>query len=616
MASGSWALAEELFTRGDPAFVAEVRRVYDAERLGDFAARWLADPRPAARRLLIDYLSLPFNAYRHEAVVKRLFKGAEKAGDDELMGVFLVAFDRSIRRNRKTITRRKWDRLPGREAAEARLREWENDGYSQGTVYGSAGGFYAYASKREEVVVGRNDAMPRPKEDYKKRNPRTGEMLRKSTPPVTDAFRRRLEKRFVLFSQPTRRYLRRRAWRYFRKVGKADAARYRAAALAYLKRYTDADVDSDIHLLDNWGLVHTLFFGSAALVRPAKGWQFAEGKTLADLAPAPRFPAAWTAAPEALLELLTQASCRTVRQWAGWMLRTHQADWLSQRPAATLLALIDHADPDVAALGFDMLERHADLASVLVETWLARLDGDDLERLQRLSSLLARRLDPGRVALADAAKLAGHRSLPVARLGLTLLRGASAGEADLATLLPLVQAECETLRPELVHWLLDALARFGPPRAEWLLELLDSKHANVRAVGWRRLLETPLKDDPAVWQKLLESPYDDVKGPLVAELTERTRVADPDAVRTLWASLLLNVHRGGRRKPGVVRQVVDRLAEHADESDRLLPLLAVAVRSLRGPEFRAGLTGVVALLERNPDLRPAVAKQFPELKDS
>ena len=58
---------------------------------------------------------------------------------------------------------------------------------------------------------------------------------------------------------------------------------------------------------------------------------------------------------------------------------------------------------------------------------------------------------------------------------------------------------------------------------------------------------------------------------------------------------------------------MDRLADHPDESDRLLPLLAVAVRSLRGPEFRAGLTGVVWLLDRNPELRPAIAKQFPEL---
>jgi hypothetical protein len=624
MAGGSWALAEELFARGEAAFVAELRRVHDADRLGNFAARWLADPRPAARQLLLDYLALPLNAYRHEALVKRLFKGAEKAGDDELMGAFLVAFDRSIRRKRKTITRHKWDRLPTREQAEARSREWESDGYSVGPISSSTIGpgnfstasidtagnfvipssrttFHIYASKQEEVIVTPANTMPRESPWWKNQ-------------PIPDYSRERLEKRFVLFSIPTRRYLRRRAWRYFRKLGKADPARYRTAAVAYLKRYTDGDVDTDIHLLDNWGLVHTLFFDSPALIRPAKGWEFAFFKTLADLAPAPRFPAAWTGAPEALFELLTAANCRTVRQWASWMLRKHQPDWLSRQPVTTLLTLVDHADPDVAALGFDLLERHADLAAVPVETWLARLGGDDLDRLQRLSSLLERRLDPGRVALADAVKLALHRSLPIARLGLALLRGRSApDQTDVPALLPLVQAECEMLRPELVGWLRDTLARFGPPRAEWLLEFLDSKHADVRAIGWTWLRETPLRDEPAVWHKLLESPYDDIKGPLVAELTERSGGADFDAVRLLWASVLLNIHRGGRHKPGVVSQVVTRLVEHPDESDRLLPLLAVAVRSLRGPEFRAGLTGVVWLFDQNAALRPAIAKQFPEL---
>src|SRR4051812_31636842 len=105
MAAGSWSLAEELFAHGDAGFVDELRCVHDAGRLGDFAARWLADPRPFARAALFDYLSRPLNGYRHEPLVKRLFKLAEKAGDDELMGAFLVAFDRSFRRVRRTVTR-------------------------------------------------------------------------------------------------------------------------------------------------------------------------------------------------------------------------------------------------------------------------------------------------------------------------------------------------------------------------------------------------------------------------------------------------------------------------------------------------------------------------------
>ena len=61
-------------------------------------------------------------------------------------------------------------------------------------------------------------------------------------------------------------------------------------------------------------------------------------------------------------------------------------------------------------------------------------------------------------------------------------------------------------------------------------------------------------------------------------------------------------------------RVVARLAEYPAEADRLVPLLAVAVRSLRGPEFRAGLAGVVSLAEWAPDLLPTIRQKFPELE--
>ena len=58
------------------------------------------------QRMLRDYLSRPMNTYRHEVLVKRLFKMAEAANDDDLMAHFLVAFDRSIRR----VKRKKYHR--------------------------------------------------------------------------------------------------------------------------------------------------------------------------------------------------------------------------------------------------------------------------------------------------------------------------------------------------------------------------------------------------------------------------------------------------------------------------------------------------------------------------
>jgi hypothetical protein len=87
-----------------------------------------------------------------------------------------------------------------------------------------------------------------------------------------------------------------------------------------------------------------------------------------------------------------------------------------------------------------------------------------------------------------------------------------------------------------------------------------------------------------------------------------------ERVRFLWATVLLNVSRGARAKPFVVRQIVDRLTTHPEEGGDLLPIVAVALRSVRGPEFRAGLAGVARFVEQNPTRKPLVEVVFPELQ--
>lgn len=603
MAAGSWPLAMALFEKGDAQFLDELRRIHSPDLLGGFAPKWIGDKRPFARASLLEYLSRRLNGFRHEALVKRLFKLAEKAGDDDVMGAFLVALDRTVRRERRQRTRTKSGHFNNRAEAEAAIKQWRTEGFKQSQIH-NVGGWRvsAFASKTETALVPvSNTVMPRLPQTVK-------------NPTLSDWQRNDYERQFQLFSQPTRRYLRRRAWRYFRLLGKADPKRFVKAATVYLTKYTDKDTDSDVHLIDNWGLTHTLFGNSGVIDCPAKGWEFVVGYTLADLEPAPRFEAAWAADAQAVFDVMIGANCRAVRQWAVWMLRQHHTDWLvTQGTIRTFLKLADHPDPALSGLGFDLLERAADLASVPVEEWLARLDGDDLERLQRLSTLLARRLDPERVSLENAIKLTVYRSKPVAELGLALLKKRSLKGVNPDVLLPLVQAESAAVRPDVVAWLRKQLERCGQVRGEWLTEFLDSKHADVRAVGWAWLNESSLKDDPAVWHRLIESPYDDIRGPLIEALAQRADGATADTVRLLWATVLLNVARGGRHKPGVVARVIARMLTHADEVESLMPLLAVAVRSLRGPEFRTGLAGVVALVEHKPDLLPVVRQRFPEL---
>ncbi len=573
--SGSWLLVEELRERGDPAFVDELRKITDADRLGAFAPKWYADRRAASRRLLLEYLNRPLNAARHEPLVKRLFKLAEAAADDEVMGRFLVLFDRSVRRRR---TRR--------------YRSAPND-------YGG--------QEVETLTVPQNTTMPR----WKGANPRHD--------PARTQKRR-------LFSVHTRNYLRRRAWRYFRKLGKQQPARYLPAVVAALKLYEDADTPDGVALLDNWGLIHALFHHCPALVARAHGWFPAEGHTLAELAPAPIYEDLWKAQPPALIELLKGARCRPVRQWTIRVIRKDHPGLLSGLPLADLLALLGHEDAEVVALAAEALQGMPGLDRLSLESWLTLLETPNADALEILCDLMIRNLRPEAVTLEQVVWLACRRPLPIARLGLTWLKGRTAAtEAECRALLGLVEAEAAPLRAELVRWARRLLGASPHFQADWVLHYLDSRHAEVRAEGWTWFREEPrARDNVDLWKRLLESPYDDVRLLLVADLEDRVARQektltddgrlDPELVRFLWASVLLNIHRGSRLKPLVVGQLVRRVGRRPDEAGVLLPVLSVALRSVRGPEWRAGLAGVVRMVERNADLAEPVRRAFPELK--
>jgi AmiR/NasT family two-component response regulator len=78
--------------------------------------------------------------------------------------------------------------------------------------------------------------------------------------------------------------------------------------------------------------------------------------------------------------------------------------------------------------------------------------------------------------------------------------------------------------------------------------------------------------------------------------------------------VLLGVHRGGRQKAKAVQQIAHAIVENPARSETLLPVLAVAVRSVRGPEARAGLAAVVSVVEALPQLADAVRRLLPEMK--
>ena len=133
--------------------------------------------------------------------------------------------------------------------------------------------------------------------------------------------------------------------------------------------------------------------------------------------------------------------------------------------------------------------------------------------------------------------------------------------------------------------------------------------------------QSPGYGDAGLWCRLLETPYDDLRLPLIDELSHRSTLpgtglpgTGADDLAPVWCSVLLGVHRGGRQKIKATQQIARKLADDPARAEKLLPVLVVAVRSVRGAESRAGLAAVVAAVEARPELGPLVRQQLPELR--
>ncbi len=269
--SGSLLLAEEYFGAEDPRFLPAIRAVHAPKALAGFVDRWKRDVRPFARTQILAYLAEPLDSLGHNVVVKRWFKHAEEHGDDEVMAAMLVALDVSVRRVRKTRQRYDWQ---SREI-------WT-----------------------EEELVTPRDVLPR-EMVVRGRNPRTGGPI---------SFPVRLPRNGRLFTHRTRAYLRRRAWRYFRRLGYQHPDRYVPAIVRALLQYQDADLAQGENILDTWGLVHACFHGHAALEFTSSQIRLKEGRSIGEKC--------WST-PTSRISFLRS-------RFPAW--RACSADWAIRRP--------------------------------------------------------------------------------------------------------------------------------------------------------------------------------------------------------------------------------------------------------------------------------------------
>lgn len=559
--AGSTILLDEFFERGDDRFGAELRRTTAAAKLGALAARWYRDPRPWARAQLLAYLDDGCDRPHHKQLVKQLFKLAEAAGDDLAMAGFLVAFDRLTRRSLVAVSRYDWQTRV--TATTHVLRE-------------------------DASVINRLVRAGRPTLDS----------------PV--------------FSRVTRRYLARRAARYFRYLGHRDPARYRAAMLVALARYTDAALGTTTRLLDAWGLAHALYGGSPVLVHDPRGLRLAPDRRLDELAPAPQIPAAWQGAFADVWRLLLDARSRAVRAWALAWLRAHHAAELAALPFGDVATLLRSPHADVAALGVERLAHTRGLETVPLATWLELLGLGDLDVVAAVVAVVERVVTPARTTLAQCLDLAGAPIAAVAELGLAWARTKPIATVDdLHLIARLARARVATVRAAGAAWALELAAAHPAVDHTFVRDLCDAPFAEVRAPALAVAAADPrFAAVPALWFALTESPYDDVRAAVLAHATRWHATATPATLQWVWSAAILAVHRGSKTKAGVPRAIADRVVAHPDEADQLLPMLALALHSVRAPERAAALTALARALHRDPALAARARVHLPTLSVS
>jgi hypothetical protein len=188
---------------------------------------------------------------------------------------------------------------------------------------------------------------------------------------------------------------------------------------------------------------------------------------------------------------------------------------------------------------------------------------------------------------------------------------------EVASLAALADAQCPAVAEALCSW---ALAQLGAPDyydVETVSRFFDSLTRETRKAAWAWLIPGSAGyNDPVLWSRLAETPFDDLRLLLVDHLALRVKTPQlsADALAPVWCAVLLGVHRGGRQKLKAVRQIAEAVARDPASASKLVPVLAVAVRSVRGPEMRAGLAAVMTLLASRPELADVVHARLPELR--
>jgi hypothetical protein len=575
-------LLDECFAAADDRFLSEWIKFRSPEIIAAYVQQWVADSRPWARQQMIKYLAMDLNFPGHELFVKRAYRHFESVRDHEMLGHFMVTFDRLVRRSRIAVPR--WDRSTRELIQDEHLYARPNK-----TVIPETGRTVTYGTGKHQRTFPLPDLRNNPKNR--------------------------------LFRHRTRNFLRRRVWRYFRWLSYRNPTEYLAAISRALCVYTDAEFKLGENIIDNWSLMHACYFHSDALTFTAAHTNLAPGQSLATLSAAPYRPEIWQTAEAAthLIHLTGNAQSSLVRVWVMELLRRDHQQAISQIDMKILVSLLRHSDARVQEFASQLFREHQGLASMTVSAWLEVLQQSDRSLLPIICEAMTKHVASARPENAQLLLLATAEPVPVAALGLRMLQERHQQRKLSATeLVQLSRAQCAATAGELTTWALTQLNSAENYTVDSVIEFFDSLLEPMReaAMTWLEDSTSRGHDDSVLWSRLIETPFDDVRLRLVNCLQHRTTQPNTDvnSLNHLWCSVLLGVHRGGRAKLKAMQQIQAAILRDSRQAEKLLPVLSVAARSLRAPERRGAIAALASLKSGNPELEAPIRLHLPELQ--
>ena len=575
-------LLDECFAAADDRFLSEWIKFRSPEIVAAYVQQWVTDPRPWARQQMIDYLAMELNFPGQELFVKRAYRHFESLRDHEMLGHFMVTFDRLVRRSRIAVPR--WDRSTRELIQDEHLFARPNK-----TVIPETGRTGTYGTGKHQRTFPLPDIRNKPKNR--------------------------------LFRHRTRNFLRRRVWRYFRWLSYKNPAEYLVAISRALCIYTDAEFKLGENIIDNWSLMHACYSHSDALKFTAAHTNLAPGQSLATLSAAPYRAEIWQTADGAthLIHLIGKAHSSLVRVWAMELLRRDHQQAISQIDMKILVSLLKHTDARVQEFASQLFRDHQGLASMTVSAWLEVLEQSDRSLLPVICEAMTKHVASARLENAQLLLLATAEPVPVAALGLRMLQERHQQRPLTPTeIVQLSRAQCVATAGELTTWALKQLSSTENYTVDSVVEFFDSLLEPMRAaaVTWLEDASSRGHDDAVLWSRLIETPFDDVRLRLVDSLQRRTTQLNTDvnSLNHLWCSVLLGVHRGGRAKLKAMQQIQAAILRDSRQAAKLLPVLSVAARSLRAPERRGAIAALASLKTANPELEAAIRSYLPELQ--